>query len=317
MLIDYLGAEDTEWSRLVARKVLVAAVARVFVPGIKFDEMIITSGPQGIGKSTLPAKLAGDWFSDSLEDIRGKDAFEALQGTWIVEMGEMKATKKADLEATKHFISKREDIFRVAYGRRKEYFKRECIFWGTTNDSTFLRDKTGNRRFWPVDVGVRSIKKRVWHMSEEDRDQLWAEAKYLWENGESLYLTDEEKELALEQQQLHTEENELEGMIEEYLSIPITEDWYQKTRAERRTYIQEYGEELSVAGDVPRTKVCVQEVWCEMLGGDPKHIHPAKRAEIRQILDNLDGWATHKKARGRMTFGRDYGLQSAYIALST
>ncbi|MDK7829801.1 VapE domain-containing protein, partial [Enterococcus faecalis] len=79
----------------------------------------------------------------------------ALQGVWIMEMGELSATKKADIEATKHFISKQEDIFRVAYGRHKSYFKRRCVFWGTTNDNEFLRDKTGNRRFWPVDVGIQ------------------------------------------------------------------------------------------------------------------------------------------------------------------
>lgn len=125
LLIDYLGAEDTAYTRLVTRKFLTAAVARIYEPGAKFDYMLVTSGPQGIGKTELPTILARKWFSNSLENVQGKDAYEALQGVWIMEMGEMTATKKADIEATKHFISKREDIYREAYGRYKSYFKRQ------------------------------------------------------------------------------------------------------------------------------------------------------------------------------------------------
>ena len=150
--IDYLGAEDTHYTREVTRKHLAAAVARVFEPGCKFDYVIILSGQQGIGKSTMLKKLGREWFSDSLSAVQGKEAYEQLHGVWIAEMGELYATRKSESEAVKLFLSKQEDIFRVAYGRRTSTFPRQCVFYGTTNDSQFLRDWTGNRRFWPLAV---------------------------------------------------------------------------------------------------------------------------------------------------------------------
>ena len=186
---------------------LVAAVARIFNPGVKFDNMIVLAGTQGIGKSTLIARLGREWFSDSLTTVTGKDAYEQLQGVWLIEMGEMMATKKADIEATKHFLSKTEDIYRVAYGRRTSRFKRQCIFIGTTNDREFLRDRTGNRRFWPVDVGINPIKKQVYKCLDENTvNQIWAEAIELYKKGEELYLTGKEEKEAKKQQDEHSEE---------------------------------------------------------------------------------------------------------------
>ncbi|WP_369473340.1 VapE domain-containing protein [Secundilactobacillus kimchicus] len=317
LLVDYLGAENTEYVRTVTRKFLAAAVARVERPGVKFDYMLVTSGPQGIGKTSLPQILAGKWFSNSLEGVSGKDAYESLQGTWIMEMGEMNATKKADIEATKHFISKTEDIFRVAYGHYKSYFKRQCVFWGTSNDSEFLRDRTGNRRFWPVDVGVNTPEKSVWDdLTNEVRDQIWAEAKFLYDNGEKLYLTASEEQLAVEQQKLHTEVNALEGMIQEFVDIPITGDWYERSADDRRRYIQDFGEdELAPEGSVRREKVSVMEVWNELLKGDPRNLIPVKAAEIRNILTNMDGWRKANTNKGQSSFGKDYGRQVAYLRL--
>ncbi len=314
LLVDYLGAENTKYVRMVTRKALCAAVARVYKPGIKFDEMLTLTGAQGIGKSSLADILAGEWFSDTLDNIGGKDAYEALQGVWIMELGELKATKKADIEATKHFISKREDAFRVAYGRHKSYFPRQCIFWGTSNDYEFLHDRTGNRRFWPVEVGKQKRKHRVWDIDEETRGQIWAEAKVLFEKGERLYLTDDEEELAKEQQALHTVENALDGMIAEYLDTPITDDWYARDIYERQSFIKGQGSELGEEGNTQRTKVCVMEIWCELLNGDPKNLVPIKAKEIRSILDHLDGWEKHK---GKLRFGAVYGSQRAYIRVTS
>ena len=151
LLIDYLNASDTPYTRAVTRKFLAAAVARVFTPGIKYDYMLTLIGPQGIGKSELVKRLARNWHSDSFSTVQGKEAYEQLQGVWIIEMAELTATKKAEVEAVKHFISKREDIYRVAYGRRVSHFPRQCVFVGTTNDPECLKDKTGNRRFLTVD----------------------------------------------------------------------------------------------------------------------------------------------------------------------
>lgn len=313
LLTDYLGAEDSAYNHTVTRKFLAAAVARIYVPGIKFDYMLVTSGPQGIGKTLLPAKLAGKWFSNSLEGVSGKDSYEALQGVWIMEMGELSATKKADIEATKHFISKQEDIFRVAYGRHKSYFKRRCVFWGTTNDTEFLRDKTGNRRFWPVDVGVQKHEEKVWEMQSDTVDQIWAEAVDIYKSGEQLYLTDEQERLALEQQEFHTEVSSMEGEILEFLDTPITENWYDLSKQERREFIQGQGTDIQEDGDMRRDRVCVTEIWNELYCGDSRNIHPAKAAEIRQILKSLSGWEKYRSSRGRLKFGPGYGLQTAYV----
>lgn len=318
VLIDYLGAEDCEYTRIVTRKFLAAAVARIYRPGVKFDSMLVTTGPQGIGKTLLPGKLAGEWFSNSLEDVRGKDAMDSLQGVWIMEMGEMTATKKADVEATKHFISKQEDIFRAAYGKHKSYYKRQVVFWGTSNDSEFLRDRTGNRRFWPVEVGLKShpITKKVWEMSNEERDQIWAEAKAIWEGGEKLYLNDKEEALAKEVQALHTEQSPMQGKIEDFLDIPITDDWYLKTEQERREYIQSFGDTNLEKGTVLRDKVSVIEIWNELFCKGIENIHPAKANEIKSILENLPGWEKHKTGRGQLRFGTGYGRQVAYLRTS-
>lgn len=153
LLIDYLGAEDTPYVRAVTRKTLCAAIKRVLVPGSKFDSMLVLNGPQGVGKSTLIAKLAGEWFSDSLNlsDTKDKTAAEKLQGYWILEIGELAGLRKAEVETLRSFLTRQNDIYRAAFGKRATPHLRQCVFFGTTNaESGYLRDTTGNRRFWPV-----------------------------------------------------------------------------------------------------------------------------------------------------------------------
>lgn len=312
LLITYLGAQDTEYNRLVTRKWLTGMIARALRPGVKFDNMLVTTGPQGIGKSTLGAKLAGRWYSDSLDDLNSKDAYESLQGTWLVEMGEMAATKKSDIERVKGFISKKEDVYRAAYGRRKQYYPRRCVFYGTSNEVEFLHDKTGNRRFWPVDVGVIEIAAPVWDLDNETRDQILAEAKHWYDAGEKIYLTDTEEALAREAQDLHMEQSSLEGEILEYLDTLITEDWYTRTKEDRREFIRSGGD-LEATGTELRQRVCVAEVAYELYGTDASKLHPAKRAEIRNVLNNLTGWHRHTQYRGRLRFGPGYGTQTAYV----
>lgn len=309
IFVDYLGAEDTAYVRTVAKKILVAAVARVMSPGCKFDNMPVLSGPQGIGKSTLIKKLGQSWYSDSLTTVSGKEAFEQLQGVWMLEMGEMVATKKADIEATKHFLSKTEDIYRVAYGRRTSRFPRQCVFIGTTNDVEFLRDKTGNRRFWPIDVGVVADHKSVFSLKREDIDQIWAEAYLLYQGGESLYLAGDELQAAEEQQKKHAEESAKTGMVEAYLDKLLPSNWDNMNLAEKRNYIQggEFGDEES--GTVQRDKICVMAIWCELFNGDPGKLTPITSREINEIMKGLDGW---EKSKSALSF-KDYGRQRAYM----
>src|SRR5699024_1504704 len=135
--MDYHGAAATEYVRSVTRKHVVAAVERVFSPGCKLDSVVIHCGRQGIGKSTRLKKRGREGFSDSLTSVQGKEAYEQLHGVWIAELGELYATRRAESEAVKQFLSKSEDIFRVAYGRRTSSFPRQCVFYGTTNEPEF------------------------------------------------------------------------------------------------------------------------------------------------------------------------------------
>lgn len=188
-LADYVGAPQTIYMGTIGRKWLCAAVARIFEPGIKFDSMLVLEGPQGIGKSTILATLGGTWFSDDFPDMHGKAAAERTVGSWIIELSELDALGRSEVSAVKAFISRRTDRYRPAYGTRVEEYPRTCIFAGSVNPngSGYLRDSTGNRRFWPVpctDVNVDGLR--------EVRDQLLAEALHVWRAGEKLYLDDEQ-----------------------------------------------------------------------------------------------------------------------------
>ncbi|SPF40777.1 conserved hypothetical protein [Candidatus Desulfosporosinus infrequens] len=303
LLIDFFGAKDHEYTRAVTRKALTAAVARVLNPGCKYDFMLLLIGKQGLGKSYILKKLGGKWFSDSLTTVTGKEAYEQLQGVWIIEVGELSAAKKADIDALKHFISKQEDIFREAYGRRTGIFPRQCIFVGTTNDYECLRDKTGGRRFWPVNVGAG--KQSLWQ--DLNVEQIWAEAVHAYIAGEALYLSPELEEYALTVQAEHTEESEKAGMVYAYLDILLPTDWDTRDLSARRLFLS--GDFTSGGGTVRRTRVCAIEVWCECFGGDPKQLSGVQSREIRSILDHAEGWERHY---GKIKF-RVYGVQRGYI----
>lgn len=314
VFIDYLGAEDSEYTRTVSRKFFIAGVGRVMSPGLKFDNMLVLEGPQGIGKSYLLKLLGGQWFSDSLTTVQGKEAYEQLRGCWIIEMGELAALKRSDVEPIKQFISKQVDTYRVAYGRRLTEFPRQCIFAGTTNDATFLRDKTGNRRFWPVKVGVSEVKKSLW--ADDIRyviGQIWAEAYQAFSNGESVWVGKEIEEVAKEVQKAHTEENPLDGLIREFLEKPLPANWYKLDLQTRRDYFRGDTFEIDMTNSFIRDKICPLEVWCEMLGGDIKNFSSYDKKEIRDTLENLDGWKLYESGWRFLRFGSPYGQQRTYV----
>lgn len=308
LLIDYLGAADTPYTRAVIRKSLTAAVARVMDPGCKYDYMPIFTGPQGIGKSTFLALLGKRWYSDSLTTFEGKEASELIQGVWINEIGELNGLSKSETNSVKQFLSRREDIFRVPYGRRTSQYPRRCVFFGTTNDSEFLKDRTGNRRFWPVVVGVQPPTKSVWRDLEAEVPQIWAEALCCWQLGEPLYLIGAAEAESKLQQEIHRESDPREGIIREFVDRPVPVDWDKRTMAERKFYWS--GEFERVAGDtLPRDKVCAAEVWCECLGGDLKYMKRADSVIIGGILSGLPGWS---RIKNPARFGC-YGMQRGYV----
>lgn len=305
LLVDYLGAEDCPYTRAVTRKTFTAAVARVFEPGCKFDYVLTLSGPQGRGKSTLVAKMSNGWYTDSLAGIGTKEAYEGIQGYWLVELGELAAMKKTEIETTKNFISKQVDSYRAAYGRRVEDHPRRCLFIGTTNSTAFLRDDTGNRRFWPVRLGDRAPEKTVWNdLTQPVIDQLWAEACFYYLDGESLILPPELAEAALEQQQDFTEDDARQGLVEEYLETLLPENWKEKNREERQLWFK-FPEDMEGIGVQQRTMVCAAEVWAECMGRDPANFSRQEKREVTAILRQLSGW---KEEHGRQKCG-PYGLQ--------
>ncbi len=314
LFIDYLGASDTKYNRMVTRKALVAGVARIFNPGVKFDYMLVLVGKQGVGKSHILSLLGQNWYSDSFNTVQGKEAYEQLQDAWIIEMAELTAAKKAETEAVKHFISKREDIYRVAYGKRVTKFPRQCIFFGTTNEMDFLKDKTGNRRFWPVMVEKHRIKKNLWREDiKAEIHQIWAEAVELWKMGEGLFLELELEEQAVKIQEKHTERSSMEGLIHEYLEMPLPENWEDLDVVARRSYIHGTNFKEETIPTKKRDKVCAMEIWVELLQGDPKYMKPMNSREINDVLRVLEDWEPYNMGTGKLRFGKNYGCQRAFI----
>lgn len=312
LFIDYIGAEDTEYIRAVTRKWMCGAVARVMDPGVKFDTAIVLYGSQGLGKSLILERLGRIWFNNSLVDIKTKDALEQIQGSWIVELAELAPTYKNDNEIVKAFISRTSDRFRSPYGRRTEEYPRQCVFAGSTNNLMFLKDRTGNRRFWPITGDKARKTKNAWDLSNDEIDQLWAEAYHYWTEGEPLVLEGALEEEALRIQLSHTEGGELVGLIEEYLEMELPEDWESKDIYDRREYIRNYGDD-DYCGSVQRERVCALEIWCEVMEGDRKNLQNAKAREIIDILQSIKGWSPYSKSVGKMRFGKMYGVQRAFV----
>lgn len=303
LFIDYMGAEDSEYVRAVTRKILVAAVARIYDPGVKFDNMPVLVGAQGIGKSTILDRLGMEWFTDSFNFhmLKGdsKRGEEQIQGAWLVEVGELAGIGKADLEIAKSFLARREDKYRAAYGKRTKKYPRQCVFIGTTNNEDFLRDPTGNRRFWPIVTSPTEAQKDVFKdLHPGEVGQVWAEALALYKKGEPLFLSKELNDIAIEVQEAHTEVDERAGMILNYLDTLLPENWSSLGIWERRNWINSAGEDdLLGEGTVQRTVTCAAEIWIELFGGTIKDVTRNNTKFIVDVLRKAAGWAPTKSNR--------------------
>ena len=290
-----------------------ACVARVITPGVKFDHVLTLVGPQGAGKSTLLAKLGGQWFNDSFNFsmLHSKEAFELLRGNWIIEIAELSGFRRAEVEAAKQFLSKQSDSFRPAYGRNVIEQPRQCVFFGSTNNHDFLRDSTGGRRFWPVEVFPEKASKDVFKLDQETVNQIWAEAYEYYLDSESLHLDPETEKTAREHQELHFEKDDRTGIIQKYLDTALPEGWEKMNLYERRAYLA--NEPLREKGTVKRDRVCAAEIFLEALGGSEKDLHPNNTRSIHGIMRNLPGW---RDAKTTLKFkGLDYGYQRAYLRI--
>lgn len=185
---DYLGATgNTEYLRTVSSRFLVGAVARIFDPGCKMDTALIFEGDQGRGKSTAALAMFDPWFCDAPIRLNDKDAYQTIQGVWCVELAELDSLNRAETTEAKSFFSQRKDRYRPSYGRCAQDFPRQCVFIGTTNQGEYLKDYTGNRRYWPVkceDINIAALRAA--------RDQLWAEAVVRYKAGDVWWALAEE-----------------------------------------------------------------------------------------------------------------------------
>lgn len=300
LLIDYFGTEDNRYYREIIRKTLVAAVARVYKPGCKFDMVLVLVGEQGTKKSSFIKKLGREWFSDTFMTVTGKEALEQIQGAWIIEMAELAGLKKAEVEAQKHFISKQEDTFRPAYGKTSETYPRQCVFIGSSNRRDFLTDSSGNRRFNPADVRIEKIKKDVWTDLDGEIDQIWAEAVALFNKGETLFLSKEAEKLAKTEQHKHSETDERRGLIEQYLDTRLPKDWEKMDVFLRRDFLTDDKQE----GQYIRDYVCMAEIWCECLGKEKENMSRYNTREINDIMKSLEDWEYHTTTKNFKLYGK-------------
>ncbi|BBH19809.1 hypothetical protein Back11_11540 [Paenibacillus baekrokdamisoli] len=304
MFIEYLGAEDTAYVRAVTRKMFVAAIKRIYEPGCKFDYMLVLVGPQGVGKSSLLAKMGKQWFSDSLKTFDSKEAGEHLQGAWVIEIGELAAMKKAEVDEIKQFLSKESDRYRVAYDRMVTDFPRKCVFFGTTNNSNFLQDATGNRRFWPVTVDPdKRTKNHFTELTDTVVGQLWAEALCLYKDKESLELDSAMYAEAQAMQERHMDTDPREGLIQEYLDTLLPENWDELDEYDRREYLR------TPTGSVQRTKVCPAEVWVECLESPLKLFKSWESKAICDIIRRMPEWRERMPEKTRFKL---YGRQKTF-----
>lgn len=307
LLIRHLKADDTPYTRAVTRKTLVAAVARTFEPGCKFDSVLTLIGAQGIAKSMLVDVLGGPWYNDSIQSFTGKDAQELLRGSWIVEIPEVdRFSTKYDSAIIKQFLTRRDDIFRESYGHRSASHPRRCVFVATTNQAEFLVDATGNRRWWIVvchatsdDRGedVKNLRR--------DRDQVWAEAVALWRAEEPLTLPPELMPEALEVQSQAQSEDAWEGMIREFVEEQVPRGWVDYSLEDRLIW---WHDELKRKEEtVVRQTICIPEIWCELLGRPRSDLDVFRSRRIGSILRNLPDW---EPCGPRKTLA--YGTQRSY-----
>ena len=306
LLIDYLGAEDTTYVRSVTRKMLCAAVTRIYHPGAKFDTLLVLVGEQGIGKSMLISRLAMEWFSDSLTltDISdGKAGAEKLQGIWLMEIGEMAGMRKAEQEKLKAFFGRQDDKYRAAFGRRVTSHPRQTVMFGTTNaESGFLRDITGNRRYWPVDVPGTGTRK-PWELEQSEVDQIWAEVLVLVKAGEPLTLPKELESVAKVEQNNAMEKDEREGVVRLFLEKLLPENWDEMDLYRRREFLR--GDDPTLPkGTVRRTSVSNMEIWCECFGRNREDLKPTESYALASLMSRIEGWSRSKTSQVQALYGR-------------
>lgn len=294
---DYVGAPDDAYSRSVSRLMMIAAVTRIFEPGHKVDHVVILEGLQGKRKSTFIRTLGRHWFGElggNWDDP--KQMIEQMQGKWIMELPELSGFGRADVRAIKAFVSTQSDRARLAYARRAGEFPRQCIFIGSTNDSAYLADDTGGRRFWPMHCTAAEIDTAE---LERNVDQLWAEALVLYREMRAaqpygtlpLYLADEDACATAarlqESRRVESHDDMLAGQIGAWLDRPI-----------------QTGDIADEGEGAVRTETCAIEIWTECLGKDLGSYNQSSAQLIGRALRRVPGWSSPGKYGNHGRYGK-------------
>ena len=291
LFIKYMEADDTDYIRTVTRKMFVAMVARVMEPGVKFDSIPVLDGAQGIGKSSIVRDLVGgDYYSEtlSLTDMSDKTGAEKLQGFWCVEIGELAGMKKADIEKVKAFVTTRDDKYRPSYGKTVESHPRQCIIIATVNgERGYLRDITGNRRYWIIKLN-QTEQKQKWKFDRYFIDQFWAEALYYYNKHEPLYLQGNMQKEAEKHQMEAMEKDDRLSAIELYLDTLLPENWDEMDIYQRRNFLD--GDITAPRGTVRRTRVCNAEIWCECFKKNWAEMKTSDSYMISSLMVQLLEW---------------------------
>lgn len=279
------GVAVTPFTRRVARLVLVAAVARMLDPGVKFDHTLVLYGTEGLGKSWWIDKISKGW-SSSLGRIDNKDTLLVMQRSWIMTADEGHSLKKADNDAMKEFLTRTTDVFRLPYEKDTGVHPRHCVIWSTTNDETFLRRQQGNRRFLIVHCEEKVDFDKF---TDDYVDQMWAEAVELYRAGTPLYMSDTEAELAAVERERFTEEDSLSGAVEEYLNRLVPMSWNSMSPEQRVNWISDRAMGFEAEGDVMINQVCSRQIWFEALRmtNNPRR---TDLLEITEALTDMPGW---------------------------
>ena len=308
VFIKFLSADDNDYTRAITKKTFAACVARAYHPGTKFDSIPVLDGAQGIGKSTLIKYLAGEeFFSDnlSLTDMNDKTAAEKIQGNWLIEIGELSGMKKADIEKVKSFVSTTDDKYRASYGRVVESHPRQCVIFATVNGDGrgYLRDITGNRRFWIVKCN-QTLQKRMWDENDKNyRDQFWSEAKEIYESGEELYLEGNLLDIATDYQNEALEQDERVGIVEQYLNRFLPTNWHEMDLYKRRSFLN--GDDfICEKGTIQRTEVSNAEIWCECFGKSQSDLKSSDSYQLAAIMKQIGGWERTSSIKKQPIYGR-------------
>ncbi|MFA6718370.1 MAG: virulence-associated E family protein [Prevotella sp.] len=302
--IKYIGEKDDAYTRETAKCFFLAAVTRVIEPGYKFDYVPVIYGAQGIGKSTLCATLCGkrEWFGE-LNTYDDQQAVEQMNGHWIMEIAELSASNRSEIEQQKAFISATKNCVRLAYRRDPATYQRQCVFIGSTNQREYLKDTTGNRRWWPIDCGEEyddGLKRFDIERLKGEVDQLWAEAMEMYcDPDATTELSQEAYLLARERQESKLQSDEWKGVIESFL----------ESKADKQRYSADWDEVIGAfdGGDMEdRERVCIAEIWQDCL----KMKQPMRKYDgnrIASIIDAIDGWERKQTIRFGDRFGRQRG----------